>query len=139
MHDLINTFFFSQSTEGGRTVHDDEPNDDDIMVSFADLEFDPEEDNVPDIMLMAGKHFKILNNKLNYLLQIQDDTKGRNSMSAVEVVYLLKSQESRLRSMVENIEKQQDKRLKIHSDKFEYEIKSFVMLRKSVMKFLWSK
>ncbi|CAI9285895.1 unnamed protein product [Lactuca saligna] len=44
-------------------------------------------------------------------------------MSGVEVEYLLKSQESHLRSMVENIEKQQVERLKIHDDKFEYEVK----------------
>lgn len=51
-------------------------------------------------------------------------------MSRVEVGYLLKSQESHLRSMVENIEKQQAERLKIHAErlkiraeKFEYQIK----------------
>lgn len=61
------------------------------MVSFADLQFDPDEDNIPDNMIMSGKQFKILNNKLNYLLQIQDDTGGRNFVSGVEMDFMLKS------------------------------------------------
>lgn len=41
------------------------------MVSFADVQFDHEEDNIPNHMLMSGKKFKILNRKLNSLLQLQ--------------------------------------------------------------------
>lgn len=44
-------------------------------------------------------------------------------MSGVEVEYLLESQESCLRSMVEKNEKKQAERMKIHADEFEYMIK----------------
>lgn len=34
---------------------------DDVMVGFAKLEFNLEEDNVPDNAIMSGKELKILN------------------------------------------------------------------------------
>lgn len=55
MHEPITTLFSSQSTEPNIFVHDEEPNDDEIMLSFADLQLDLEEDNVPDNILMFGK------------------------------------------------------------------------------------
>lgn len=55
VHETITTLFSSQSVEPKRLVHDEEPNDDDIMVSFADLQFDPEEDKVPNNTLMSDK------------------------------------------------------------------------------------
>ncbi|CAI9294638.1 unnamed protein product [Lactuca saligna] len=55
MHEPNTTLFSSQSTEAERIVQEDEPNDDDIMVFFFDdLQFDPEEDNVPDNMIMSS-------------------------------------------------------------------------------------
>lgn len=65
MHEPITTLFSSQFTVIERIVQEDEPNDDENMVSFADLIFDPKEDNVPRNMIMSRKHFKILNNKMN--------------------------------------------------------------------------
>lgn len=68
MHEPIATIFSSQSTEAEKVVHDKELNDDDIMVSFVDLQFDPEEENIPYELIMPGKQFKILNSKINSLL-----------------------------------------------------------------------
>ncbi|CAH1412173.1 unnamed protein product [Lactuca virosa] len=79
MHQPITSLFSSQSTEGKKLVHEEDQDDDDVMVSFAEIQFDPEEDNIPDHMLMSGKHYKILNHKFNLLLQIQEDTGGRSS------------------------------------------------------------
>ncbi|CAH1412920.1 unnamed protein product [Lactuca virosa] len=139
MHEPITTLFYSQSIEVERIVQDDEPNDDDIMISFADLQFDLEEYNIPDNMIMLGKQFKILNNKLNSLLLIQAHTGGRNVIFGVEIEYMLKSQENRLRSLVENIEKQQVERLEDHANHLNTRFKIFVMLLWSVMNFLLSK
>ncbi|CAI9290329.1 unnamed protein product [Lactuca saligna] len=96
MHEPSTTLFYSQSTEAERIVQEDEPKNDDIMVSFADLQFILEGDNDPDNMIMLGKQFKILNNKLNSLLQIQ--------------------------TYIGGIEKQQVERLEVHARNFEYEI-----------------
>ncbi|CAI9298410.1 unnamed protein product [Lactuca saligna] len=71
IHEPITTLFSSQSTDIEKVVHEEEPNDDDIMVSFVNLQFDPNEENVPDNLIMSRKEFKILNSKINYLLQIQ--------------------------------------------------------------------
>lgn len=38
------------------------------MVSFAEIQFDPKEENIPDEMIMSGKKFKILNSKMNLIL-----------------------------------------------------------------------
>lgn len=92
------------------------------MVSFVDLQFDPEEENVPDEMIMLGKQVKILNSKLNSLLQIQVDTGGRNFEIEVNMEYLLKSQENRFRSLEESIEQKQFERLALYSKSFEYDI-----------------
>lgn len=48
MHEPLTTLFSSQFTEAERIVQDDEPKDDDKIVSFVDWEFDPKEDNVPE-------------------------------------------------------------------------------------------
>ncbi|CAH1441056.1 unnamed protein product [Lactuca virosa] len=58
MHEPITTLFFSQSTEVERMIHEEESNDDEIMVSFVDLEFDLEEENVPDNLTMSAVHSK---------------------------------------------------------------------------------
>lgn len=34
-----------------------EENNDEVMVSFANLHFDPEEENIPDEMITLGKQF----------------------------------------------------------------------------------
>ncbi|CAH1448140.1 unnamed protein product [Lactuca virosa] len=85
MREPITTLFSSQSTKVERVVQEKEPNDDDIMVSFYDLQFEPEEDNVPDNMIMSGKQFEILKKKINSLLQLQGDSGGRSSIYGVDM------------------------------------------------------
>ncbi|KAL7601611.1 hypothetical protein Lser_V15G20875 [Lactuca serriola] len=90
MQQPITSLFASQSTKEPITVHDDETDDAGFVGSFADIEFDPEEENIPNNMLMSGKHFKILNRKLNSLLQLQADAGGKHSVSGIEVDVMLK-------------------------------------------------
>lgn len=61
------------------------------MVSFADIQFDPEEENIPDHIHISGKQFKILNRKPNSLLQLQEDAGNRHSVSGIEVDVMLKA------------------------------------------------
>ncbi|CAI9265557.1 unnamed protein product [Lactuca saligna] len=71
MNQLLHSSLLNQLKQRKIVTQKDDPNDDEIMVSFANLEFDPEEENVPDNMIMSSKQFRILNNKINSLLQIQ--------------------------------------------------------------------
>ena len=103
-------------------MQEDEPDDDDFMVSFAEIQFDPKEDNIYDNMLMSGKQFMIVNHKLNSFLQIQAYTGARNFVTGVEVDIMLNSQENWLKLCMEKIEQQHDERLKHHARTFEYEV-----------------
>ena len=47
----INSLFSSQSTNPEKVNHDEEPNDDDVMVSFANIHFDQEKENIPDDLI----------------------------------------------------------------------------------------
>lgn len=53
-------------------IHEEEEADDDdnVMVSFADLQFYQEEEEILDNLIMSGKQFKILNSKMNLILQL---------------------------------------------------------------------
>ncbi|CAI9290379.1 unnamed protein product [Lactuca saligna] len=93
MQQPITSFFPSQSTKGPKIVNGDKTNDGKFMGSFAEIEFDPEEENIPNHMLMSGKQFKILNRKLNSLLQFQVDAGDKHSISRIEVDVMLKAQE----------------------------------------------
>ncbi|CAI9291222.1 unnamed protein product [Lactuca saligna] len=104
MHKPITNLFSSQPTKDERVVQEEKSSDEGIMVSFADFQFNPDEDNVPDNMIMSGKQFKNLNNKINSPFQIQADNGGRNFNTEVEMEHLLKSQENRFRSLVESLE-----------------------------------
>lgn len=77
-------------------IQNKEPNDDHILVSFVDLYFGPEDENIPDKLIMSGKQFKIINSKINSLLQIQADTgekkyelksKGNTRLKLKNLVY----------------------------------------------------
>ncbi|CAI9300328.1 unnamed protein product [Lactuca saligna] len=68
--------------------------------NFENLEFDEEEANIPDHMLMKMKQFKILNTKLNSILQSQVDLGGGNFVTSLEVDGLLKLLEGRITSKV---------------------------------------
>ena len=71
---------------------------------------------------MLGKQFKILNNKLNSLLQIQEDIGGWNSVSGIEVDAMLKSYENRLKMVMEQIEKKHEECLNPHVENFQFEV-----------------
>ncbi|CAI9285519.1 unnamed protein product [Lactuca saligna] len=92
----ITLFFSSQSTDPPKSLNDTKIDDGGFGGTFADIEFDPEEEDIPDHMLMSGKQFKILNKKLNYILQSQADARGMNSVSSIELDVMLKEQEARL-------------------------------------------
>lgn len=93
------------------------------MVAFGDLQFVLGEENIPDHMSMSGKQFKIMNRKLNSLLQIQADKGSRNSFSVIEVDLMLKSQEHRLKTLMEQIDTKTEDRLKRQSEFFVHEVK----------------
>lgn len=61
----ITSLFASQSTDPPKVISNDETDGGGFGGSFADLEFDPEEENISDHLLMSGKQFQILNRKLN--------------------------------------------------------------------------
>lgn len=65
----ITKIFQSQSTDPPKPNSDDETDGEGFRGTFADLEFDSGEENIADHMLMSGKQFKILNRKLNSILQ----------------------------------------------------------------------
>ncbi|CAI9294643.1 unnamed protein product [Lactuca saligna] len=61
MHQPVTSFFSSQSTKGEKTDPKDEPDDDDIMASFVEIQLDPKEDNISenvevDIMLKSQEN-----------------------------------------------------------------------------------
>lgn len=68
MQEPITTLFSSQSTEKSQPQPKADDDDDDVMVYFTELQFDREEDNIPDEMIMLGRQFKILNSKINSIL-----------------------------------------------------------------------
>ena len=83
--------FSSQSTDPPKPLNDDDTDDAGFGGLFVDLEFDPEEEDILDHMLMSGKQLKILNKKLNSILQSQADVRGKNSVSSIEVDVMLKA------------------------------------------------
>ncbi|CAI9273886.1 unnamed protein product [Lactuca saligna] len=93
----ITSLFSSQSTEPPVNHEEAHPSfDDDENVfsgTFGDIQFDPEEEEIPENMILTGKQFKIMNQKLNLLLQIQPDGGGKHSVSILEVDLLLKKKE----------------------------------------------
>lgn len=97
MQEPITTLFSSQSTEAEKSVREDEADDDNVMISFAELQFNPEENDIPDeliMSIMSSKQFKILNSKINSLLQFFANTGGKNYVTRVEFDYLMKAQEN---------------------------------------------
>ncbi|CAI9299835.1 unnamed protein product [Lactuca saligna] len=114
MQEAITTLFSSQSTDVDQGVHEEE-NDDDLMVAFANMHFNLQEDDMHDIAIMSGKQFKMLNSKLNSILEFLNDSVGKTYVSGVEVEYLLKSQESSMYTLIEDVDKRIEKRLATHS------------------------
>lgn len=97
------SLFSSQSTDPPKSINDNETDDGGFGGTFADIEFDTEEEDIPDHMLMSWKQFKILNKKLNFILQSQADAGGSNYVSSIEVDVMLKAQEVRLFNKVSSL------------------------------------
>ncbi|CAI9271538.1 unnamed protein product [Lactuca saligna] len=109
----ITSLFSSQSTDPPITHEEEEAQSDDEKEfdgTFANLEFDPEKENILDSRLLTGKQFKILNRKLNSLLQIQADSGNKHSVSSLEVYIMLKRQEHRLHEAILDVDRNNEKR-----------------------------
>ncbi|CAH1413019.1 unnamed protein product [Lactuca virosa] len=109
------TLFSSQSTEAEKSLNEEEVDDDNFMVSLAELK-------IYDELIMSGKKLKILNSKMNSILQFLVDAGSKNSVSGVEVEYLLKDHESQLKSFIEYVDKRTDDRIITQSHTFNHEI-----------------
>ncbi|CAI9286904.1 unnamed protein product [Lactuca saligna] len=82
-------------------------------VDFDDLEFDSEEENIEYHAIMLGKQYKILNSKLNMILQFLNDYVGSSSsINKEDVEFLLKSQESKMKFLANNVVTNLETRLK---------------------------
>ncbi|CAI9265787.1 unnamed protein product [Lactuca saligna] len=86
------TLFSSQFTDPPKSdeppTHSEESENEDTEFGcmFTDLEFDEEEENFPDHMLMSMKQFKIMNKKLNSVTQSQVDMGGNSESQLLEKV-----------------------------------------------------
>ncbi|CAH1432086.1 unnamed protein product [Lactuca virosa] len=118
----ITTIFSSHSPKAEKTIQEDEADDDNVMVSFVELQFGHEEEDIPDDLFMSVKQFKILNCKMISILQFLADTGNKHSISGVEVEYLLKTQESRLKTLIENVDKRSDDQVVTQSCTFNHDI-----------------
>ncbi|CAI9260356.1 unnamed protein product [Lactuca saligna] len=92
----ITSMFSSQSTETPKPTSPTETDHEGFGGTFEDLEFQDEEQDFPDHMLMMMKQYKILNKKLNSIIQSQADLGGGSSISSLEVDSMLKMCESRI-------------------------------------------
>lgn len=128
MNQPITSLFTSRSTECNQSIPEQE--EDEVMASFADILFDSEEETIPDHMLMYGKQFKILNRKLNSLIQTQEDTGTRNTVTGIDVDVLLKAQEHQLKMAMEQIESKYEERLKRQAENFQSEVKDLMAVAK---------
>lgn len=66
MNEPLTSLFSSQSYEPEVQIKKEE--EDDVMVRFVELDFNPKELNVDDNVIMFAKQFKILNSKLISIL-----------------------------------------------------------------------
>ncbi|CAI9279899.1 unnamed protein product [Lactuca saligna] len=65
MHEPITTLFSSQSTE--KSLQGNKPDDEHVMVLFADIQFNLEEEDIPDDLIMSAFHSKSYDNKIQKL------------------------------------------------------------------------
>ena len=79
---------------------------------FEASHFDSEEEEIPDHMLMSGKQFKILNRKLNAIIQSQADSGTKSSISGLEVESMIKVAEKRITAKVDDLDTNNELRIK---------------------------
>ncbi|CAI9297224.1 unnamed protein product [Lactuca saligna] len=106
MHESITTLFSSQSNEAERMIHDEEPNDDEIMVPFADLQFYPKEENVPDNLIMLAIHSK----SFDYDIQkLRDVAKEYHELIVEQVTKLNESMDLKVVGLKSKLSKEVQK------------------------------
>ncbi|CAI9270220.1 unnamed protein product [Lactuca saligna] len=76
--------------------------------TFEELEFHEDEEEFPDHMLMTMKQYKILNQKLNSIIQSQDDLGGGSSVLSLEIDTMIKKMESRIINKVSGMWQKKD-------------------------------
>ena len=67
-------------------------------------------------MLMSGKQFKILNQKLNLILQSQADSGAKKSVSGIEVDVIIKAAKLRLHTKIDTNDENNARRMKAQGD-----------------------
>lgn len=100
------------------------------MVSFVDIHFDPEEENIPNHLHMFAKQFKTLNKKLNSLLQFIADARIRNHVSGIEIDVVLTAQELHLKNMMDQMDKNNELQIKSQTDPFNHVVKELKSVAK---------
>ncbi|KAL7601073.1 hypothetical protein Lser_V15G24877 [Lactuca serriola] len=83
-----------------------------------DIPFDSDEEDIPDHMLMTGKQFKILNQKLKAIIQSQADSGRMSLISAMEVDVMIKGAEKRIMEKVYQTDKNNELRVKAPGNNF---------------------
>lgn len=111
---------YSQSHDQDQPINEHDEHDE--MVRFVALEFDLEEVNMDDNAIMYVKQYKMLNVKFNFIHQFLNDSAGKTTVSGEEVEFLLKSQDSRTRTLFDNTVKGIDKHLATQCCTFNHEI-----------------
>ncbi|CAI9270043.1 unnamed protein product [Lactuca saligna] len=94
------SIFSSQSTDPSKKLEEFENEEGGFGGTFEHMVFDDEEEDFPDHMLMSMKQFKILNKKLNSIIQSQADMGGGSSVSSFEINRLMKAFEAIMVSKV---------------------------------------
>ncbi|CAI9265705.1 unnamed protein product [Lactuca saligna] len=112
------------SNTSGQEDDDQNGDDDEFDGTFVDIEFNTEEENIQNNMFLTGKEFKILKIKLNSLLPPQVDTWRKHYVSSIEVDMLLKRQEHRCQDTIDNVDRNNEKRVKPRSDLFSSELRN---------------
>lgn len=131
MEQSITSLFPSKSTNGPKSITvDDTTKNGEYMGSFAEIQFDPEEENIRYHILMSGKHFKILNRKVYSLLQLQAANGGRRTISVIKVNVMLKDQELCLKDTLDRIDKNNELPVKTQSYSFNHELKELKSVAK---------
>ncbi|CAI9269696.1 unnamed protein product [Lactuca saligna] len=89
---------------------DEETDNEGFAGTFEALSFDKVEEDFPDHMLMTMKQFKILNSKLNSILQSQADA-GSDGINIIEVDSIMKEMESRVSSKASGLIRDSESRI----------------------------
>ncbi|CAI9261560.1 unnamed protein product [Lactuca saligna] len=118
MDQPFTTIFSTQSTD---PPHPSSPIDETVAAdvetdnegfggTFEALHFDQDEEDFPDHMLMTMKQFKILDSKLNSILQSQADV-GSGGVTSMEVDSLMKVMEGRVISKASGLIRDSESRV----------------------------